>query len=67
MTMYRPAIDPPDIHDAGGQVQVIAESHKRYIYNVEVECPRCAAIGSEPAPEPDPDRQRDEARERDAV
>ena len=85
MSIYEPAIDPPDepmactwcdgygavsvasIHDVGGKVQVIAESHKRYIYNVEVECPRCAASGSEPAPEPDPDRQRDEARERDAI
>ena len=82
MSMYRPAIDPPDEPmactwcDAGLIVTVAAISDCSGIahnltgnqrFSIEIDCPRCAASGSEPAPEPDPDRQRDEARERDAV
>ena len=80
MTMYRPAIDPPDepmactwcdaglivtvaaIFDCSGTVHKLG--NKDWI---EIDCPRCGNTGSEPAPEPDPDRQRDEARERDAI
>ena len=80
MSMYEPAIDPPDepmactwcdgdlivtvaaIFDCSGIVHNLTP--QRWI---EIDCPRCRNTGSEPAREPDPDRQRDEARERDAI
>jgi hypothetical protein len=78
MSIYEPAIDPPDEPMActwcDGLCTVVVNSvtdvsgkvHRLHVHEV-VDCPRCDGIGSEPAPEPDPDRQRDEARERDAV
>ena len=82
MSIYEPAIDPPDepmactwcdgylivtvaaILDCSGNCFELT-GHQRD--SIEIACPRCGNSGSEPAQQPDPDRQRDEARERDAV
>jgi phage FluMu protein Com len=90
MSMYEPAIDPPDepmactwcdgdlivtvaaIFDCSGIVHNLTPQPWIEIacprrFWIEIDCPRCRNTGSEPAQEPDPDRQRDEARERDAI
>jgi len=78
MTMYRPAIDPPEPAQEctwcdGNLVLPVASvllpsgqvTNTLDWDGMEAQCPHCQGTGEEPEAEPDPDRQRDEAREQE--